>query len=225
VNESFVLKDVALVSNLHFNPLTVLQLLEVDYEVHFKKDISWVLDAHGDLVCRVSSFGRVFLADFTHSSRCLLVGSSSLTWKWHRRIGHLSFDLLCRLSSLGLIQGLFKLKFEKDLNSHPSRHGKMVSASHSLVTKMMTSQPGKLLHMDTIGLAHVCSFRGMWYVLVVVDDFSRYSWVFFMKARYEAFTDARDLILWLQNEFSKYSMRAIHSDNDTEFKNTHFETF
>jgi hypothetical protein len=49
VNKTFVLKDVALVSNLHFNLLSVLQLLEDDYEVHFKKDLSQVLDAQGIL--------------------------------------------------------------------------------------------------------------------------------------------------------------------------------
>jgi hypothetical protein len=52
----------------------------------------------------------------------------------------LSFDLLCLLSSLDLIQGLSKLKFEKDLICHPCRHGKMVVASHSPVTKVMTKQ-------------------------------------------------------------------------------------
>jgi hypothetical protein len=56
VNESFVLKDAALVSNLHFNLLSILQLLEDDYGVHFKKGLYLVLDAQGDLVCRISSF-------------------------------------------------------------------------------------------------------------------------------------------------------------------------
>jgi hypothetical protein len=102
----------------------------------------------------------------------------------------LSFYPLCRLSSLGLIQGLSKLKFENDLVCHPCCHGKMVDASYSPVTKVMTSQPDELLHMDTVGPARVCSFGGMWYVLVVVDDFSRYSWVFFMKAKDEVFTHA-----------------------------------
>jgi hypothetical protein len=90
----------------------------------------------------------------------------------------LSFDRLCRLSSLDLIQGLPKLKFQKYLISHPCRHGKMVATSHSSVTKVMTSHPGKLLHMDTVGPTRVSSFGGKWYVLV--DDFSRYSCVFFM---------------------------------------------
>jgi transposase InsO family protein len=98
----------------------------------------------------------------------------------------------------------------------------MIAASHSPVTKVMTSHPGELLHMDTVGPARVCSFGGKWYVLVVVDDFSRYSWMFFMTMKDEAFTHARDLILRLQNEFPKNAMRAIHSDNGTKFKNTQF---
>jgi transposase InsO family protein len=223
MNESFVLKDVSLVSNL----LSVLQLLKHDYEMRFKMALSQVLDACGDLICQISPFGRVFSVDFSHSyghSRCLLARSSSSLWKWHRRLGHLSFDLLCRLSSLDLIQGLPKLKFEKDLVCHPCRHGKMLAGSHSLVIKVMTSHLGELLHMDIVGPDRVCSFGGKWYELVVVDDFSRYSWVFFMAAKDEVFTHARDLILRLQNEFPKNAMRAIRSDNGTEFKNTQFAT-
>jgi transposase InsO family protein len=100
----------------------------------------------------------------------------------------------------------------------------MVAASHFSVTKVMTSQPDELLHIDTVGPTRVCSFGGMWYVLVVVDDFSRYSWVFFMKLKDEVFIHARDLILSLQNEFPENAMRAIHSDNGIEFNNIHFET-
>jgi hypothetical protein len=55
-------------------------------------------------------------------------------------------------------------------------------------------------------------------VLVVVGNFSRYSWVFFMKAKDEAFAHARDLILRLQNEFPKNAMSAIPWDNGIELK-------
>jgi hypothetical protein len=131
----------------------------------------------------------------------------------------LSFDLLCRLSSLGLIQGFPNLQFEKDLVCHPCRHDKMVAASHSLVTRVMTLQLGELLHMDIVGPARVCSFGEMWYVLVVIDDFYRYSLVFFMKAKDEAFTQARDLILTLQNEFPKNVMCwSLDFDHFTESK-------
>jgi hypothetical protein len=101
--------------------------------------------------------------------------SSSEIWKWHRRLGHLSFDLLARLSSLDLIRGLPKLKFEKNLVCHPYHHGKMVVASHPPVNQVMTKEPGELLHMDMVGLTRVRSDGGKWYVLVIMGDFYRYS--------------------------------------------------
>jgi hypothetical protein len=79
----------------------------------------------------------------------------------------------------------------------------MVAASHPLVTQVMTKGPGELLHMDTIGPARVRSMGGKWYVLVIVNDFSRYSWVFFMEGKDEAFFHARDLILRLQTKLPK----------------------
>ena len=112
----------------------------------------------------------------------------------------MSFDLLSRLSSFGLIRGLPKLKFEKDLVCHTCRHGKMIAASHPLVNQVMTAHPGELLHMDTVGPSRVMSVGGKWYVLVIVDDFSRYSWVFFMRTKDEAFEFVRYLILRLKNE-------------------------
>ncbi|WVZ76032.1 hypothetical protein U9M48_024037 [Paspalum notatum var. saurae] len=70
----------------------------------------------------------------------------------------------------------------------------------------------------------VASVSGNWYVLVVVDDFSRFSWVFFMEFKDEAFGFVRDLVLRLRNESHK-AMRAIRSDNGGEFKNSRFENF
>jgi hypothetical protein len=61
----------------------------------------------------------------------------------------------------------------------------------------MTKEPSKLLYMDTVGPVRARSDDGKWYVLVIVDDFSRYSWVFFMEGKDEAFSHARDLILRL----------------------------
>ena len=88
---------------------------------------------------------------------------------------------------MGLIRGLPKLKMEKDLVCHPCRHGKMVAASHAPVTQVMTSYPGELLHIDTVGSARVRSVGGKWYILVVVNDFSWFSWVFFLESKDEVF--------------------------------------
>ncbi|WVZ97927.1 hypothetical protein U9M48_043427 [Paspalum notatum var. saurae] len=221
------LREVAFVWNLGFNLVSVSQLLDEGFEVHFKKGACCVLDAVETLVCSLLPFGQVFRVDLTSVSgpvRCLVASPFADIWKWHRRLGHLSFDLASRLSSMGLIRGLPKLRAEKDLVCHPRRHGKMVAASHILVSRVMTSYPGELLHMDTVGPARVASVSGKWYVLVVVDDFSRFSWVFFMEFKDEAFGFVWDLVLRLRNESHK-AMRAIRSDNGGEFRNSHFENF
>jgi hypothetical protein len=92
----------------------------------------------------------------------------------------LSFDLLCRLSKLNLVRGLPQLKLEKELVCASCRHAKMVSSSHPPLTDVMTERPYELLRMDLVCPARVRSASGKWYVLVVVDDYSRYVWVFFL---------------------------------------------
>ncbi|WVZ70222.1 hypothetical protein U9M48_018903 [Paspalum notatum var. saurae] len=221
------LREVAFVRNLGFNLVPISQLLDEGFEVHFKNGACPVLDAEKTLVCSLLPFGQVFRVDLTSGSgptRCLVASPSADIWKWHRRLGHLSFDLLVKLSSMGLIRGLPKLRAEKDLVCYHCRHGKMVAASHIPVYQVMTSYPGELLHMDTVGPARVASVSGKWYVLVIVDDFSRFSWVFFMEFKDEAFGFVRDLVLRLRNESHK-AMRAIRSDNGGEFKNSRFENF
>jgi hypothetical protein len=66
----------------------------------------------------------------------------------------------------------------------------MVAASHSPMNQVMTNKFGELLRMDTVGPAQFRSEGGKWYILVIVDDFSRYSWVFFMESKGEAFPHA-----------------------------------
>ena len=65
VSDRFTLREVALVSNLGFNLLSVSQLLDEGFEVRFKEGCSRVLDSRGDLVCRIVPRDRVFLVDFS----------------------------------------------------------------------------------------------------------------------------------------------------------------
>jgi transposase InsO family protein len=65
---------------------------------------------------------------------------------------------------------------------------------------------------------------GKWYVLVIVDDYSRYSWVFFLESKDEVFEHFRSLALRLNNEHPNY-LKAIRSDNGTEFRNASFDEF
>jgi transposase InsO family protein len=78
--------------------------------------------------------------------------------------------------------------------------------------------------MDTIGPSRVRSMGGKWYVLVIIYDYSRYSWVFFLESKYEVFEYFQSLTLRLNNEYLN-CLKAIHSDNGTEFRNASFDQF
>jgi hypothetical protein len=225
VNDCFILNDIAILDTLRYNLLSVSQLVDANLSVLFHKSGSHILNSSNKRVCGISCIGNIFQADFSFtqfSLRCLISYSSSELWKWHRRLCHLSFDLLCRLSGLGLLRGLSLLKFESDLVCAPCHHGKMTAASHSPVNIMMTEHPGQLLHMDTVDPSQVRSMGGKWYVLFIIDDYSCYSWVFFLESKDEVFEHFRSLALRLTNEHPNY-LKAIHSDNGTEFRNASFD--
>jgi transposase InsO family protein len=76
----------------------------------------------------------------------------------------------------------------------------MVASFHPPLTDVMVERPCELLHMDLVIPARVRSAGGKWYVLVVVDDYSRYVWVFFLKEKGETLGFVRDLVLRLRNE-------------------------
>jgi transposase InsO family protein len=74
--------------------------------------------------------------------------------------------------------------------------------------------------MDLVGQARVRSAGGKWYVLVVVDDYSRYAWVFFLDEKGETFGFVRDLILRLRNERHgdaiRYEQSAVTMDQHSK---------
>jgi transposase InsO family protein len=120
---------------------------------------------------------------------------------------------LSRLSKLNLVLGLPRLRLEKELVCVPCRHAKMVTSSHPTLTDVMTERPCELLHMDLVGLARVRSAGGKWYVLAMVDDYSRYAWVLLLEEKGETFGFVQDLVLRLRNDRHGDAIRAIRSDN------------
>jgi hypothetical protein len=143
VSDKITLRRVDLVQSLGYNLLSVSQLLDQGFEVLFQPGVSRILDSREDLICMVVPEGQVFRSHFSQSSgveRCFLVGSLSELWKWHRKLGHLSFDLLSLLSKLDLVRGLTRLRFEKELVCAPCRHAKMVASSHPPLTDVMTER-------------------------------------------------------------------------------------
>jgi hypothetical protein len=114
--------------------------------------------------------------------------------------------------------------FEGNLVYTLCHHSKMIVASHSPVNTVMTEQSGQLLHMNTVGPSRIRSMGGKWYVLVIIDDYSCYYWVYFLECKDEVFEHFQSLALRLNNEHPNY-LKVIRSDNSTELKNASFNQF
>ena len=119
-----------------------------------------------------------------------LISKSSLGWLWHRRLGHVWMKQLNKLLRHDLVRGLKDVTFEKDKPCSACQVGKQVGNAHPKKREMSTSKAFELLHMDLFGPTTYTSIGGNKYGFVIVDDYTRYTWVFFL------LTPFLDTYLW-----------------------------
>nr|GEV83525.1 retrovirus-related Pol polyprotein from transposon TNT 1-94 [Tanacetum cinerariifolium] len=140
------------------------------------------------------------------------------SWLWHRRLSHLNFGAINHLARQGLVRGLPKLKFEKDHLCSACAMGKSMKKSHKLKFEDTNQEKLYLLHMDLCGPMRVESINGKKYILVIVDDYSRFTWVKFLRSKDEAPDFIIKFLKMIQVRL-KVPVRLIQTDNGTEFVN------
>nr|GEY05532.1 copia protein [Tanacetum cinerariifolium] len=191
--------------------------------VAFRKSTCFVRNEDGvDLLTgdRSSNLYTISLNEVaSNSSTCLLAKvSSSQSWLWHQLLSHLDFATINNLVKNNLVQGLPKMKFEKDHLCSACEQGKIHRNHNKSKMAFASNKPLYLLHMDLCGPMRIESINGKRYVLVVIDDYSRYTWVFFLRSKDEAseviisFNKKTQVNLQLQ-------VQCVRTDNGTEFKN------
>ncbi|GJY55863.1 putative ribonuclease H-like domain-containing protein [Tanacetum coccineum] len=144
--------------------------------------------------------------------------------KWHRRLGHVNFKNLNKLVKGNLIRGLPSKIFQNDHTCVACQKGKQHKASCKAKSVSSISQPLQLLHMDLFGPTSVRSLNHKTYCLVITDDFSRFSWVFFLRTKDETSGILKDFIRQIENQLNQ-KVKSIRCDNGTEFKNRDFIEF
>jgi transposase InsO family protein len=139
--------------------------------------------------------------------------------KWHRRMAHVNFKTINKLSKLGLVQGLPSKVFTNEHNCVACNKGKQHRASYKAITAVSTiSEPLQLLHMDLFGPTPFRSIDHKYFCLVITDDYSRFCWVFFLKTKDETTPILKEFITLIENQLNK-KVKGIRCDNGTEFKN------
>nr|GFA19543.1 putative ribonuclease H-like domain-containing protein [Tanacetum cinerariifolium] len=150
---------------------------------------------------------------------CLMArASSTKSWLWHQRLSHLNFDTINDLARNDFVACLPKFKYHKEHLCPSCEQGKSKRASHPPKLVPNSRQRLHLLHMDFCGPMRIASINGKRYVLVIVDDYSRYTWVHFLRSKNEA---PAVIIKFLKRITVLFQSPVIiiRSDNGTEFKN------
>ena len=136
------------------------------------------------------------------------------SWLWHRRLEHANMDLISQLNKDELVRGLPKTNFQKDKVCEACQVGKQIKNKNFI----STSRPLELLHMNLFGLSRTLSLGGKSYAYVIVDHFSRYTWVLFLSHKSEAFQRFAKRFK-MKKKKKKITITCIKSDHGREYEN------
>jgi hypothetical protein len=170
------------VDSLDYNLLSVSQLCKMGYNCLFTDVGVTVFRRSDDSVAFKGVLeGQLYLVDFNKAELdTCLIAKSNMGWLWHRRLAHVRMKNLHKLLKGEHILGLTNVHFEKDRICSVCQAGKQVGIHHPHMNIMTTDRPLELLHMDLFGPIAYISISESKYCLVIVDDYSRFTWVFFL---------------------------------------------
>ncbi|GJX74119.1 retrovirus-related pol polyprotein from transposon TNT 1-94 [Tanacetum coccineum] len=185
------------VEGLGHNLFSVGQFCDADLEVAFRKNTCFIRN---------------------------LEASKTKSWLWHRRLSHLNFGTLNKLAKDGLARGIPRLKFQKDHLCSACALGKSKKSSHQPKAEDTNQEKLYLLHMDLCGPIRVAGINEKRYVLVIVDDYSRFTWVRILRTKDEAPKAIIKCIKNIQVHLNA-PVHNVRTDNGTEFVNQTLREF
>ena len=194
--------NVLYVEGLRVNLLSISNICDQDFMMLFSKGKCLVLNESGKkLISGVRTldncFGLVLDANIVCNSIRLL--NEDL---WHQKMGHASYKHLSIVSKYESVLEIPKLSRVNNVVCRPYQLGKQTKAKHPNTQTSTTSKPLELLHLDLMGPTRTESLGGKRYIMVVVDDFTRYTWVILLRSKSDAPEHIETLCTRLQNEKS-----------------------
>jgi hypothetical protein len=158
---------------------------------------------------------KLYLVDFSKQNVDLdafLIAKTNMSWLWHHRLAHVGMKNLHKVLKGDHVLELSNVCFEKDRPCAACQAGKQVGSTHHSKNVMTTSRPMELLHMDLFGPVAYLSIGGSKYGLVIVVDFSRFTWVLFLQDKSKTQGTLKHFLRRAQNEF-ELKVKKIRSNN------------
>ena len=181
-NGDFTIRKVSYVEGLQHNLISVSQLVGgTGLKVSFDDEGSEIIEKKSNkVILKSDQKGEMFPLNLKpikgNPAICLLSKAhSDESWLWHRRLSHLNFKDINKLVTGGHVRGLPLLKFDREHLCAACEMGKQSRQSHPSIINTKVVEPLELLHIDLCGPSSIESIGGSKYILVIVDDFSRFT--------------------------------------------------
>ncbi|GJS25141.1 retrovirus-related pol polyprotein from transposon TNT 1-94 [Tanacetum coccineum] len=234
--DSLDFEDVYFVNELNFNLFSVSQMCDKKNYVLFTDTECLVLSPNfklpdeSQILLKIPRKDNMYSFDMKNivpkeSLTCLVAkATSDESMLWHRRLGHINFKNINKLVKDNLVRGLPTKRFENDQTCVACLKGKQHRASCKSKVLNPITKPLFMLYMDLFGPTFVSSLMHKKYCLVVTDDYSRFTWVFFLTTKDETSKILKNFIKEIENLVDK-KVKIIRSDNETKFKNKVMDYF
>ncbi|GJR53270.1 putative ribonuclease H-like domain-containing protein [Tanacetum coccineum] len=217
------------VKELKYNLFSVSQICDNKNSVLFTDSVCIVLgrdfkledDRH--VLLRTPRQQNMYVVDLKdivpHENLTCLIAKASIdeSMLWNRRVGHLNFKIMNKLVRNNLVTGLPSKIFENDHSCADCLKEKQHRASCKSKLVNSVSKPLFTLHMDLFGSTSISSLNHKWYCLVMTDDFSSFSWTFFLKSKDETFKILRNFITEIEN---LKDLKVEHEENKEVLKSS-----
>ncbi|GKB31879.1 retrovirus-related pol polyprotein from transposon TNT 1-94 [Tanacetum coccineum] len=216
--DSLIIENVEHVDNLTYNLLSIGQICDNKCKVIFTEHDSEIIKNEKVIGKGIRKGGLYVmkLGNKPEDKICLATLDENSTL-WHRRLGHANMQLIQSLASKELVRNLPKLKYDQHF-CDACKVGKQAHVSHKAKNIVSTTRCLELLHMDLFGPSAIRSYGGNRYTLVIVDDYSRYTWTRFLANKTEAFEEFEIFSKMIQNKLG-CSIVSIRTDHGREFDN------
>ncbi|KAL4271407.1 hypothetical protein GQ457_13G027700 [Hibiscus cannabinus] len=218
-----IISDVLFVPEISQSLLSVGQLLEKNYNLHFHDRVCDVFDKNGVKMLTVKMIERSFPIKWKQTEVQAFTSIADQSSLWHRRLGHFNYSSLKYMSSKGLVKDM-PVVCENTTVCEVCQKGKQTKLSFPVNQAWRASEKLQLVHTDLCGPMRISSLNGSRYFLIFIDDFSRWCWVFFLKQKSEVFDVFQRFKANYENQSGK-KIKTLRSDNGSEYTSRQFASY
>nr|GEY71961.1 zinc finger, CCHC-type [Tanacetum cinerariifolium] len=220
-----IISHVYYIPNLKSNLLSLGQFTEIGCKVVMEDDKLQLYDMDNKIFMEVTrQRNRLYKASIRIGTHvCLLANLKDTTWLWHTRLGHLNFESLKTMTQRNLVHGIPTIKHETQI-CDVCLIGKHSRTPFPKKAKARSTSLLDLVYGDLCGPITLPTPSGKKYIFLIVDDYSRYMWVYFLSTKDQAFDTFKEYKSTIEKELRK-TLKMLRTDRGGEFTSNEFTQY